>query len=206
MNARDPYAHSRRSFLGYAKKHEMTVLHDDGLYRHIRFSTPGTGIGWFQLVTWPGYLSITGDLGSFTFTRIEDMFDFFVEGFPDAEMSINPHYWAEKIVAGGSTKVFSEEKFRQLVVENFWERRDEFEGEARDLFRAIREDVLAYEEYSETARGALDSFRYRGKDGTRLFEFSDWYEWDLTDWSPHYLRACHAIAWGINRYRQAVKS
>ncbi|MEV0367566.1 hypothetical protein [Nocardia fusca] len=204
MSARGPYEDSYRSFLGYAKKHEMTVLHDNGLYRHIRFHTPGNSCGWFQLVTWPGYLSITGDFESYTFCRVEDMFDFFADS--GAGWRINPDYWEEKLVASSVVRAHSPEKFRQQVVDYFWEARHRFPGEAADLFREIREDVLAYEEYGETARGALDSFRYRGKDGSRLFEFSDWYEWDLTDWSIHYLRACHAIVWGINRYRSAVKS
>lgn len=33
------------------------------------------------------------------------------------------------------------------------------------------------------------------------FEFSDTWEWKLTDWSHHYLYALHAITWGIGKYR-----
>ena len=57
-------------------EHQMTVLRDDGLYRHLRFRKPGTGIYGFDIVTWPGYLAISGDMGASMFTRLEDMIQF----------------------------------------------------------------------------------------------------------------------------------
>lgn len=60
--------------------HEMTVLHDDGLYRHLRFTSNLRGHGeyWFYLITWPGCLTIRGDYGNaYTFTREPDMLPFF---------------------------------------------------------------------------------------------------------------------------------
>ncbi len=189
---------SYRDFLRYVDGAEMTVLHDDGLYRHIRFGQGGS-VGWFQLVTWPGYLTITGDFNSFTFARIPDMFDFFKErpGY------INPGYWAEKLVARGrKIEDISAEKFTAAVVRDFWERREDSIGENADLFRAIREDVLSWAgEGSE--RDMLHNFRFWMKDGTP-FTFEDSWEWNLNDWSIHYLRACHAIVLGINKYQAAM--
>jgi hypothetical protein len=37
----------------------------------------------FDVVTWPGHLSISGDMGCFVFTRVDDMFTFF-RGHEDA--------------------------------------------------------------------------------------------------------------------------
>jgi len=44
-------------------EHVVTVLHSDGLYRHWRCQKPGTGMMGFDIVTWPGSLCFTGDMG-----------------------------------------------------------------------------------------------------------------------------------------------
>lgn len=75
--------------------HKMTVHMDNGVYRHLQFSTPGTNCYRYDLVTWPGYLSVTGDMGTWTFSRLHDMFEFF-----GGELGINTGYWAEKLEAG----------------------------------------------------------------------------------------------------------
>lgn len=193
------YANSRREFQLSTACHEMTVLHDDGLYRHLRFAKPGTGIYRFDLVTWPGHLSITGDLEGYTFCREPDMFGFFA----GCDGDINPGYWAEKLVAKSVVKEFDEDSFTQLVVDDFMERRHDY-SEAAPIFRAIRDRVLDdLHGYSEQeARERLEQFDYCGPNG-EVFEYSDVWEWDLTDWSVHYLRALQAIVWGINQYRTA---
>lgn len=43
--------------------HVMTVLHDDGLYRHLRFVQPDRSGYWFEIVTWPGSLAVRGEMG-----------------------------------------------------------------------------------------------------------------------------------------------
>ncbi len=191
-------AESYREFVASTRDHTMTVLHDDGLYRHIRFARLGSSIYRFDLVTWPGHLSITGDLESYTFARMPDMFGFFAS----TPGHINPGYWGEKIVAGSVVMKHSPAKFTQCVVDHFWERRHEFEGDCDELFYAIRRDVLEYAEGDYEARAAVDRFEYVTPSGRR-FEFYDTREWNFTDYSVHYLRSLHAIVWGINEYRKA---
>lgn len=85
--------------------HEMTVKHENGIYRHLRFVKPGTWMYGFDIVTWPGHLFVGGDIESFTFARVNDMIPFF------AHAEINPHYWSEKLVAPRgqeSVKVYDE--------------------------------------------------------------------------------------------------
>lgn len=88
-------------------RHEMTILHDDGLYRHLRARKPGSGLYWFDIVTWPGSLAIRGDINSaYVFSRMTDMFEFF-QGSRDGR--INPDYWAEKLPEGRrSAQAYSE--------------------------------------------------------------------------------------------------
>lgn len=95
--------------------HELTVVHDDGVYRHIKARSTKAGEGWFcwfEVVTWPGALAIRGDCGSFQFARLDDMFEFFrLDG-----REINPSYWAEKTPDGGrSLKKYSEDALRERL-------------------------------------------------------------------------------------------
>jgi hypothetical protein len=145
------------SFRRDTAKHEMTVLHDDGLYRHLRFRSPENGFYWFDLVTWPGVLAINGDMAGSMFARLTDMFEFFRSGAFGSDR-INPGYWAEKIRAGSHVKEYSEERFRQLVTEDA-------EGSAADypgLMDAVREQILNSDDivYEDSARGLLDEFEH----------------------------------------------
>lgn len=81
-------------------RHQMTVLHEDGLYRHLRFMNPGNGsIGAFELVTWPYNLVVkAGWTFHFDIDATEDMFDLFRRTAVLGE--INPGYWSEKVRAG----------------------------------------------------------------------------------------------------------
>ncbi|WP_344748917.1 hypothetical protein [Kribbella aluminosa] len=101
----NPYAQTYLNFLNYTAGHELTVVHDDGLYRHLRMRDPQMGGIWsWDVVTWPGHLATSGDLASgFVFARIEDMLDFFNRAghrshYSDGAPSIDFAYWAEKIV------------------------------------------------------------------------------------------------------------
>lgn len=99
--------------------HELKILHDDGLHRHLLLRNPRSSEYWFEIVTWPGSLTIRGDVGDgYTFSRERDMFPFFRNEYG----GINPHYWAEKLGGGRrSVKEYSENLLRQRVVEQFVE-------------------------------------------------------------------------------------
>jgi hypothetical protein len=174
------------------RAHEMTVLHDDGLYRHLRFRSPDSGFYWFDLITWPGNLTINGDAGTYTFARVTDMFEFF-----RGERGINPGYWAEKVPSETRTKVYSEDKFRQHVFEYAADAIRQ--GNApKGLALAVRRQILENEEiyYEDGARQALDAFEH----GACGWRFVDTWEWDLSDYEWSFLWCCHAIQWGIAQY------
>ncbi len=104
-------------FLRDTARHELTVLRDDGLYRHLRLRA-SRSFAWFELVTWPGALTIRGDMGSYTFSRDPDMFDFFRrsswQGAP------NFQYWDEKVDAADRCGVreYSEDELRRHITED----------------------------------------------------------------------------------------
>lgn len=136
--------------------HEMTIVHDDGLHRHLQFKAPGASFYGFELVTWPGSLAIRGGMDGFMFSRIMDMFEFF------RGKRINPDYWAEKTEGGrDSCKRYSQEKFCQVVKERFVEEvRDG--GTPRGLGKAVRAEILNSDEigWEDDARRVLDEFEY----------------------------------------------
>jgi hypothetical protein len=89
-------------FLNDVASHRMIVIRNDGVNRHIRFKRPQSGTFWLDLITWPGTLCIDGDMGTYVFRRLEDMFEFFRTdrtcGEKDGRtLFINPGYWGEKL-------------------------------------------------------------------------------------------------------------
>lgn len=201
---RDPYAESAERFAADTTNHQMTVLRDDGLYRHLRFKAPGTGFYWFDLVTWPGRLAFTGDMDGYVFARVTDMFEFFRTpgGF-----SINPDYWSEKVDGGRARcKAFSEDRFRKLVTEYA---DDDAEGDWPGLQAAVQAEILddpdGEASYEDGARQMLNRFSY-SPNGVREFQFESAWEWDLSDYTWSFLWACQAIVWGIAQYDDAHRA
>lgn len=180
--------------------HEMTVMHDQGLFRCIRFARPASSTYRFTLTTWPGYLSITGDCDDFVFARLPDMFEFF------REKRVNPSYWAEKVVAiskhGGLTS-FSPEYYRTAIVSDFRAAYPPGTPDRMDAWQDVRWELLDGE--PSTVAEAIDlACSYRDPNGKRPFnEF-----WDHTLDEPAYgfLWACHAIRWGVEQYYAATAS
>lgn len=155
-------------------EHEMHVLHEDGLYRHLRFQAPGTGIWHWDLVTWPGSLAIRGDIGEgFIFTRELDMLTWFDHG--QAPGWINASYWAEKLDRGSrSVRGFSPDQFRAWLAENG------------------HDPALGVEVESE--HEALDTLGLHDIE----VDYDDPESW--RDYEHHFLLALHAILWGAQRY------
>jgi hypothetical protein len=83
------------SFLDTVQKHKMQVLADFGNVRSLHFQKPENRNCYFQITTWPEHLCISGDMGTYVFSRLTDMFEFFRRD----ELSVNIGYWHEKLVA-----------------------------------------------------------------------------------------------------------
>lgn len=190
--------------------HEMEILHEDGLYRHLRFKTPGESHLWFDIVTWPGNLTINGDMGTYQFAREPDMFGWFGVG------NINPGYWAEKLRAanygrydGDSVRRYNAKDFKEWLFDRFWDdSREMGNGEARAAWELVRETI--FEGWYTNNKSAPDSEGEaisRLQDyhrETREHEFYDWSDavnsWQ--DYTTHYLWNCHAITAAIATYRK----
>jgi len=174
--------------------HKMTVLHDDGLYRNLRFRAEANSFYWFELITVPGSLTFRGDGESFVFARVEDMFEFF------RGQRVNQSYWSEKLTSNREVHRYERDIFEQRVKEAFVETVREREAPT-GLGRAVRDQVLdpdglftdgAWTE--ESAYLILRDFEFKG------FRWTDTWEWDLRDYDWWFLWSCHAIVWGIAQY------
>lgn len=197
------YQCSEEQFLKNTAEHQMTVLREDGVDRHIRFRKPGTVCYGFDLITWPGHLCITGDCGTYVFARINDMFGFFRMDPQEHKegLSINPGYWGEKLLAIGTNagyREFDEEKFKERVKEHFdeWvEYRCLDTDAAGDLWERIEEEVLHHTDNEHEAYDAVYTFHHGD------FSFIDFFDGGGTQrYTFHYIWCLYAIAWGIQQY------
>lgn len=208
---RNLVAETRAAFVRDTDEHELIIIRDNELYRHLRFKQPHTITYYFDLLTWPGYLAITGDCGTFIFSRTRDMFEFFApppspaahpRGFDDVKWGINPGYWSEKLQAPepAAAERFSEPLFRKYVLEWFDDAsRGMTESEKRALRGDLDYEVLDRFPGSEAeAMMTLNEFEHCG------LRIREAYEWNMRDWDWRFLWCCWAIVWGIDQYRSAT--
>lgn len=184
---------TEESFLKDVAGHKMTVLRDDGVYRHLHFAIPGSGHMHFDVVTYPHFLCYSGDMGCYVFSRIHDMFQFF-RGKEAGPLRINEGYWSEKIEATSKTDghyEYASEKLESHVKE--W--LDEVEADD-DLRDRVKDEVLDYSRDGEyPARQAMQDFEHEKR---RPFQES--WECNFSEYTHRFIWCCYAIAWGIRQY------
>lgn len=185
-----------KCFARDTKDHKLTVLRDEGPYRHLRFASAPKGYSeyWFDLVTWPGVLVIRGDMETFAFSRTDDMFEFFRDG---SRYGINPGYWGEKLIApkAWDAKRYEPADLQRRVTEYCAGYEDQHPGLAKNVIERMFHPWPDWE--TGTEQGAAQALREYEFDG---FRFADSWEWELRDWSYQFLWCCHAIVWGIRQY------
>lgn len=190
---------TKERFLKCVSNHQMEVLLNNGVYRHLRFKAPDTGNQHFHLVTFPGRLVYCGDMGSYVFQRTQDMFAFFRR--PDR--GVNLEYWSEKVDAQDRDGVteFSRDRVKEIV-------REIVSDQAEDLDES---DKPKLEEELELLLESIDSDAHELSDVVRVAEslgnelidsawFSDLWEYSTETYTYRFQWACYAIAWGIEQY------
>lgn len=204
------------TFLKDVAKHQMTIIHEDGLHRHVRFRNPDSSNMFFDLITWPGALCYTGDMGTYVFRRLTDMFEFFRTNAKSPYLAkkgltldINLSYWSEKLEAvdrnntGNGYQEFSHKKFTQIIREQCvqWVV-DCPKPDRRDLIEAVYDDVLAYAEDGQDRafRAAID---FSHETPTQKFSFSDFWEHNMHEYTHRFVWCCYALAWGIKQYDES---
>lgn len=212
---------TEEQFLRDVAKHELIVIRDDGVNRHVRFKEPSTINQFFDLITWPGHLCYTGDMGTYVFQRTTDMFDFFRKPRgTDGGLRINLGYWTEKLIAvdgnrgGGKVKAFDEEKFKRVINKYRvkWMRGAKESGSLdqegrRELWEAVEDEVMgALEEGGDRAQYAAYDFHFGPDELAKRrhgWGFDDLFEHDFTEYTHSIIWCCYALAWGIEKYDAA---
>ena len=207
------YECTEERFLTDVKDHKISIEKDDGVHRFIRFRRENGSAYWFDLITWPGNLCISGDCGTYVLSRLPDMFDFFRidEGDfnkrKDRLLNINPGYWGEKLQSIGTNagyEEFSEEKFEVNVkdyFDSYMAPQIETEIEKDELWQEITEEILNYScDGSDRVHQRLYDFEHEG------------YSFDLDQFSNserftfHFIWCLYAIVWGIIKYDEAKQN
>jgi len=195
-------------FLETVKDHQMKVLRDNGVERHIQFRCNGRYFESFELITWPGHLMITGDYGTYVFCRIEDMFAFFRTDGSKVRLPINPRYWGEKLLSVcklGGFMEFSEERFKSNVIDMI---KQQFDGEdaerESEVIADVEESIFPITD-DGMVRACDAVIEYKHENG---FQFIDAWDWvgGCNDYTYHYIWCLYAIVWGIQQYDKSKES
>ena len=182
------YQFQIRDFHLQVKNHSMEVELDNGVHRSLKFSNDGSSNHYFRLNTFPDHLCYSGDMGSFVFTRNHDMFQFFRRG--GQEISVNPWYWHEKLVAhdipDGSTE-FDHGKFVEFL--NSCVEDDLITEHKRD-------EVLNHNEDSGCSDHEWQAYESLYSEAPNLMDDPP----SFRSLTYRYMWGIHAIVWGIQQY------
>ena len=199
----DQFAETVRDFSITAQPEPLT------LHRHLFAQRKGTRVCSFGIVTWPGYLAFYGDMGTFVFTRLTDMFEFF-RG--DVNGSIDLRYWAEKCEAadsrtrGDGIEEYSAKVFRESVEYQFKQVWEGHEGPDREAaFERLNDEVLSHSDDEHYSLRAAYEFSDKGPD-------PEGYRWQLCDgdmvshmdYTYRFVWCCCALRWAIDRYDRGI--
>ena len=174
-------------------EHEMIVVRNDGLHRHLTFKRPHTYNHHFHITTWPGYLAISGDVGCYVFARLPDMFRFFRGD------GINPGYWGEKLQSierNGGYREFSEDRFHEAIKSDFEQWSFDDDDQKAKAWAALQESDLAEDSSPETIEQAV-RIAMDYKCPVTGSGFAEFWDHDLRDYTFRFLWCCHAIRWAV---------
>jgi len=202
---------TEKRFLDCVKNHKLTILKDEGVYRHIRMKDPKDYNQYYEIITYSGGLLYRGDMGDYVFERIEDMFNFFADGInDDGSIKINEGYWAEKCVAHGSgIEEFNYDLFQKAVKDRFEDYYENSEDDVDDIDekQCVWEEIenqLFTEDNCGSETLCLNSVWNFDSDYNveRLFE--DFFEHNLSEYTYHFQWCLYAIVYAIKEYRKEI--
>jgi len=181
-------------------------LHDQGLYRHLRFDSADVNASNFEIMTWENHLSITGEAGSFVFAAKKDMFAFFRR--VDGGITVNPSYCSDKLISIDQNikfRHFDPQKFIDQVTLQFILWSDQNNDLAEVTIKAVWDDIqtkviAAVAEGQAQAYQAVKDFQHDA------FQFEELLEVNTYTYNAKYLWCLFAICWGIQQYDNKQQS
>lgn len=190
------------TFRKTTRNHKLIIHKDDGVFRHITLKNSESYNRHYHLTTWPGYLAVSGDMGEWVFTRLQDMFDFFRAGPYEQMGKISFRYWAEKCRAADKNTLiwaYDEDLYVQAIRSDMASYLSGFSlSEAKTIVsEAIYDDLFVP---PETQDGALEKAMYWDCPVNGGFPFQDFWDHRLQSLTPGFKWICYAIQWGIRQY------
>ncbi len=165
-------------------EHTITAKYRAGLYGHWRCQKPGTSNLYFDVVTWPGSLCLTGDMGDYLFQCTEDMIGF-MRSVCAGRDSIDYRYVAEKCVAhDGRLKEWRHELFEERLAERLEGLGGGERAQVVKKLTEIRDEFAIYEAEHDGMKA--------------MYESGLWDSSDLPDcrtYTFHFVWCVHAIRW-----------
>lgn len=199
-------------------EHRMSVLRDEGGYRHLRFARPGWGShsAW-DLITVPGTLLIKGDYGDYVLRpwkvdTDQDAFDYIRQsrlgGLPDIDA------WADKVTSGRDTIYRYDQQllveYVQAAVQEALER--DQDGRLAGLAEAVEWHIL--EELTgqeQVDHHLVETFRYWADPEDEADEVEPdfcvptYNRARFRQYDHGFVWCCLAIAWGVDTYDRAAE-
>lgn len=203
-------AHCHNMTLKDIENHVLTIVRDDGEYRHLQFRAPESGKRFpFDIITYPRHLVISSQAGYYLFADRNDLFQHFRGNYmvPDGHGGerINAQYWTEKLVAsdtGVGHSTWDDIVFEMLAENAFVKWLPTIKATPErltEIMKKFRDEVIDSNENGEEA--ALVALKGFSVDGVRPFVEFDWRSAYLP--AVTYLCCCIATAWGVKQYDAA---
>lgn len=193
---------SKEDFLKSVKDHVMTINLDHNGFRDITIKNPDTNSQMFHVTTRPYYITICGDMGTYVFSRNNDMFEF----FRNDDLSINPHYYREKLQS--ECKYSPSIEFScKTIIDELYERLENFKEECEDgndeyCYETAEQEIKHFERYVECSENeyvyAINNWNSESAGGMELDDF--WDGCSGKTYSYHYIWCLYAITYTIKLY------
>lgn len=191
-------------FVEDVSEHQLTIMRDAGVYRHLLCRNPKFDKMYaFEIITAPNLLLFHGDCGTFVFSRLHDMFQFFRSDCVRSDLPLG--YWSEKIEAapaGIDVMMYSQRLAEDSVQAVFdtWAQSQSLQGSELEHAQQELDDQILI--HCDSLDALFDCI------GTEL---ECGYTFDIVDVNyrtlhPAAIWCMYAIVWAIRQYDKAKES
>jgi len=193
-------------FMAEMAKHTLTIKQDDGHYKHLVMAEAGEFENAFEVIAFPHHIMITGDMGTYCFSRTLDMMKWFIKDGDKAIASpqIELHRWYSKLVSTDSY-LGAKKKSLTLAKQEVEQNRDFYINEYPDqasIINSAFDDLIDYAEMGvEMLLIEMYGFSFT-IDGNEHQPFTDFEADTVEAYVSQFAWCCYAINFAIGEYLQ----
>jgi RecG-like helicase len=204
---------TEQTFLNDVKDHKLEIINDTNDIISLKFKRPNECYYHFEITTWENHLCISGDMGTYVFKRVKNMFNFFrMDDYDfnydkEKTLQINPYYWHQKLVSQdvhSPAMEFSTDLFQNRIKEilNDYCKENDMDDEFKQSCLQEMEEDFLYSDNEHEAREGVERFNSYDENIDEFAKFlkQDFWEEEFEDYSIHFIWCLYAIVWGIKQY------